>query len=118
VSGRAAGPSIIVLASGRGERFVASGGQGSKLQALLGGKPVLERTLAAVRESGLPWHLEDAGHAGMGDSIAAGVRATQDAGGWLILHWWPAMARCCRCTRASKAIPSASGPSAATRCWR
>ncbi len=85
MSGRAAGPSVIVLASGRGERFVASGGKGSKLQALLGGKPVLERTLAAVRESGLPWHLEDAGHAGMGDSIAAGVRATQDAGGWLIL---------------------------------
>lgn len=78
-------PVVLVLASGRGERFVASGGQGSKLQALLAGKPVLERTLDAVRASGLPWHLEDAGHAGMGDSIAAAVRATQDAGGWLVL---------------------------------
>lgn len=78
-------PAIIVLASGRGERFVASGGKGSKLQALLGGRPVLERTLDAVRASGLPWHLEGAGHDGMGDSIAAGVRATRDAGGWLIL---------------------------------
>ena len=78
-------PAVIVLASGRGERFIASGGTGSKLQALLAGKPVLQRTLDAVRASGLPWHLEDAGHAGMGDSIAAGVSATRDAGGWLIL---------------------------------
>ena len=78
-------PAVVVLASGRGDRFIASGGRGSKLQALLGGRPVLERTLDAVRASGLPWHLEDAGHEGMGDSIAAGVRATRDAGGWLIL---------------------------------
>jgi molybdenum cofactor cytidylyltransferase len=76
---------ILVLASGRGERFIASGGSGSKLRALLGGQAVLERTLAAVRASGLPWHLEDQGHAGMGDSIAAAVAATSDAGGWLIL---------------------------------
>jgi molybdenum cofactor cytidylyltransferase len=78
-------PVVLVLASGRGERFVASGGSGSKLQALLGGKPVLERTLDAVRTSGLPWHVEDAGHPGMGDSIAAAVRATRDAPGWLVL---------------------------------
>ena len=78
-------PIVLVLASGRGERFVASGGQGSKLQALLAGKPVLEHTLAAVRASGLPFHVEDAGHPGMGDSIAAGVRATADAPGWLVL---------------------------------
>ena len=78
-------PTILGLASGRGERFIASGGTGSKLHALLGGKPVIERTLDAVRASGLPWHVEDAGHEGMGDCIAAGVKATQDAGGWLIL---------------------------------
>jgi molybdenum cofactor cytidylyltransferase len=78
-------PTVIVLASGRGERFLASGGTVHKLSALLGGRPVLEHTLAAVRDSGLPWHLEDAGHPGMGDSIAAAVRATADAGGWLIL---------------------------------
>ncbi len=78
-------PTVIVLASGRGERFVASGGSGSKLKALLLDKPVLDHTLEAVRASGLPWHLEDAGHAGMGDSIAAGVRATPNAAGWLIL---------------------------------
>ncbi|KQP14712.1 NTP transferase domain-containing protein [Pseudorhodoferax sp. Leaf267] len=78
-------PVVLVLASGRGERFTASGGQVHKLQALLGGRAVLEHTLAAVRASGLPWHLEDAGHPGMGDSIAAAVRATQGAGGWLVL---------------------------------
>jgi molybdenum cofactor cytidylyltransferase len=78
-------PVVIVLASGRGERFIASGGTGSKLHALLGGRPVLERTLDAVRASGLAWHLEDQGHPGMGDSIAAAVRATAHAGGWLIL---------------------------------
>jgi molybdenum cofactor cytidylyltransferase len=78
-------PAVVVLASGRGDRFIASGGKGSKLQALLAGKPVLQHTLEAVRGSGLRWHVEDAGHEGMGDSIAAGVRATRDAGGWLIL---------------------------------
>lgn len=76
---------VLVLASGRGERFVASGGRGSKLKALLAGKPVLEHTLDAVRASGLQFHVEDAGHPGMGDSIAAAVRATRDAGGWLVL---------------------------------
>lgn len=78
-------PTVIVLASGRGERFLASGGSGAKLQALLAGKPVLAHTLAAVAASGLPWHLEDAGHPGMADSIAAAVRRTADAAGWLIL---------------------------------
>ncbi len=78
-------PVVLVLASGRGERFVASGGTGSKLKAVLAGRPVLEHTLAAVRASGLPFHVEDAGHPGMGDSIAAGVRATAGAGGWLVL---------------------------------
>lgn len=78
-------PTVIVLASGRGERFRASGGTGSKLEALLAGTPVLAHTLAAVQASGLPWHVEDAGHPGMGDSIAAAVRQTADAAGWLIL---------------------------------
>jgi len=83
VSGRP--PTVLILASGRGERFTASGGQGSKLQALLQGKTVLQHTVDAVRASGLPYHLESAPHAGMGDSIAAAVRATPDANGWLIL---------------------------------
>lgn len=78
-------PVILVLASGRGERYLAAGGGTHKLQALLGGKSVLEHTLDAVRASGLPWHLEQAPHPGMGDSIAAAVRATADADGWMIL---------------------------------
>jgi molybdenum cofactor cytidylyltransferase len=50
---------------------------------------VLHHTLDAVRASGLPWHLEEGGHPGMGDSIAAAVRATwqstPQSAGWLIL---------------------------------
>jgi molybdenum cofactor cytidylyltransferase len=79
-------PVVLVLASGRGERFLASGGTSHKLQADLCGKSVLQRTLDAVQASGLRWHLEDAGHPGMGDSIAAAVRVTrQSAGGWMVL---------------------------------
>ncbi len=78
---------MIVLAAGRGERFAASGAGVHKLQALLAGKPVLDHVLAAVRASNLPFHVvgADASRPGMGDSIAAGVRATPDAAGWLIL---------------------------------
>ncbi len=82
---QAKSPVVLVLASGRGERFRASGGRGSKLHALLAGRTVLEHTLAAVRASGLPFHVEDAGHPGMGDSIASAVRATAGTGGWLVL---------------------------------
>ncbi len=78
-------PTVLVLASGRGERFVASGGQGSKLDALIEGKTVLQWTLDAVIATGLPWHLENAGHPGMGDSISAAVNATSQSNGWLIL---------------------------------
>jgi len=48
-------------------------------------KTVLQHTLDAVRGSGLPWHLEEGGHPGMGDSIAAAVQKTPHAHGWLIL---------------------------------
>jgi molybdenum cofactor cytidylyltransferase len=78
-------PVVLVLASGAGERFAASGGTVHKLRAALGEKTVLDHTLAAVRASGLPWHLEDGGHPGMGDSIASAVRATAKAPGWLVL---------------------------------
>ena len=78
-------PTVLILASGRGERFLASGGTTHKLQALLGGKTVLQHTLDAVKASGLPWHVEDSGHPGMGDSIAAAVSKTPNAHGWLIL---------------------------------
>lgn len=78
-------PTVLILASGRGERFIASGGTGSKLQALLNDKTVLQHTVDAVRASGLPFHVEHGPHPGMGDSIAAAVLATPDANGWLIL---------------------------------
>ena len=35
---KANSPVVIVLASGRGERFIAAGGTGSKLRALLAGR--------------------------------------------------------------------------------
>ena len=82
-----ASPVVVVLAAGRGERFAASGGTTHKLQALLAGVAVLDHTLAAVKASGLAFHVvaSDASRPGMGDSIAAGVRATPNASCWLIL---------------------------------
>jgi molybdenum cofactor cytidylyltransferase len=78
-------PTVLILASGRGERFIASGGGSSKLDTLLGDRTVLQHTAEAARGSGLPWHVEQGEHPGMGDSIAAAVRATLDSNGWLIL---------------------------------
>ncbi|NIY46347.1 nucleotidyltransferase family protein [Cedecea colo] len=80
-------PTVIILAAGKGERFLASGTSTHKLNALLNGKPVLWHVLQAVQASGLQWHLvkPEGGTGGMGDSIAMGVRATANASGWLIL---------------------------------
>ena len=80
-------PVVIVLAAGRGERFAASGGTTHKLQALLAGKRVIDHVLDAVKASGLAYHVvtPDADRPGMGDSIAAGVKATPGATAWLIL---------------------------------
>ena len=80
-------PVVIVLAAGRGERFAASGGTTHKLQALLAGKRVIDHVLDAVKASGLAYHVvtPDADRPGMGDSIAAGVKATLSATAWLIL---------------------------------
>jgi molybdenum cofactor cytidylyltransferase len=84
-------PTVLILASGRGERFLASGGTTHKLDALLpsrGGSPaktVLQTTVDAVVATGLPYHIERQAHAGMGDSIAAAVAKTADAEGWLVL---------------------------------
>lgn len=78
-------PCVLVLAAGRGERFLASGGSSHKLHAMLGQRTVLQTTLTAVQASGLPWHVEYGPHPGMGDSIAAAVEATASANGWLVL---------------------------------
>ena len=86
-------PTVIVLAAGRGQRFAHSGAAVHKLQALLGGLPVLQHVLRNVAAAGLPHHVVRAsaplgdtlGTDGMGDSIARGVAATAGAAGWLIL---------------------------------
>ncbi len=81
-------PTVIVLAAGRGERFLASGGSSHKLDAVFSGKTVLEHTLSAVRTSGLPFYVVTPTRntmLGMGDSIARGVAANPDAKGWLVL---------------------------------
>lgn len=79
------GPCVLILAAGAGRRFRAAGGNTHKLDALLAGKPVLAHVIDAVARSGLRWHVERGPHPGMGDAIAAAVRATADADGWLVL---------------------------------
>lgn len=66
---------------------MASGGETHKLDAMLAGKPVLQHVLDTVVTSGLPYHVVQPHPLlkGMGDSIAAGVRATANAAGWLVL---------------------------------
>lgn len=102
-------PTVIVLAAGRGERFAASGGQVHKLEALLAGKRVIDHVLDAVRASGLPFHVVEAdpSRPGMGDSIAAGVRATASAMGWLILPADLPLVRAATLRAVAEAPPSA-----------
>jgi molybdenum cofactor cytidylyltransferase len=90
-------PVVIVLACGVGRRFRASlheagvlegedNGWGHKLHARLGDHQVLDWTVAAARASGLPVYVhEGLRFEGMGGSIAAAVRETSAANGWLIL---------------------------------
>jgi molybdenum cofactor cytidylyltransferase len=79
---------VLLLAAGRGERFLASGGTTHKLAAVFRGKTVLQHTLDAVIATGLPYHVvtpTNNAMLGMGDSIARGVVAAPQANGWLIL---------------------------------
>lgn len=88
-------PVVLILAAGAGERFRAAGGAQHKLQApfVREGltRTVLAHVVAAAQTSGLPWHVvsaEATAHhsvQGMGTSIATGVAATAEAGGWLVL---------------------------------
>lgn len=79
-------PIVIVLAAGKGQRYLASGGTTHKLAASLAGSTVLAHVVSAVEASGLQVHIvKSAASDGMADSIAAGVCATADAAGWLIL---------------------------------
>lgn len=88
-------PVVLILAAGAGERFRTAGGGQHKLQApfVREGvtRTVLEHVVATAQASGLPWHVvsaEATAHhsvQGMGTSIATGVAATPEAGGWLVL---------------------------------
>lgn len=95
-------PIVVVLAAGRGERFQ---GAGHKLEQALGAEAVLCVTIRHVMESQLPLvvvcteRLAPLGRrlvaardvilipegGGMGDSIAAGVHASSQSNGWLVL---------------------------------
>jgi molybdenum cofactor cytidylyltransferase len=82
---------VLILASGRGERFKASGGTTHKLDALihmgqgLPSKTVLQATLDKAFSTGLNFYVERKNHAGMGDTIAAAVAANPHVDGWLML---------------------------------
>lgn len=80
-------PVVIILAAGRGARFLASGATTHKLDTLLNGQPVIWHVIQAVKASGLDWHLvrPEGGTSGMGESISLGIKATSHAAGWLIL---------------------------------
>lgn len=103
-------PVVVVLAAGRGQRFR---GEGHKLEQVLNGDTVLAHTLRQAMAADLPLlvvtssalaplvrrhvamrdmlvlpdqdRLGRPAPLGMGHSIAAGVAATGDAPGWLIL---------------------------------
>jgi molybdenum cofactor cytidylyltransferase len=102
-------PTVIILAAGRGSRFK---GASHKLLQPIGANTVLGSTLEHAIETGLQVRVvtttalsaearrhvaqsdiielpEVTGHSGerlgMGYSIAAGVAASADAGGWLVL---------------------------------
>lgn len=92
---------ILVMAAGFGRRFRQSG-TGNKLLAMLNGKPVLQHTLENARATGRPVFVvsqpsDEAVHRlteseslivcssqGLGESLAAGIRACSDYDGWVI----------------------------------
>jgi molybdenum cofactor cytidylyltransferase len=88
-------PVVLILAAGRGVRFLEAGGRTHKLDALLttrsATRTVLAHVIAAVQTSGLSWHVvrppsvPSEWPPGMGSSIASGVAATPQASGWLVL---------------------------------
>ena len=102
----ATAPVGILLAAGRGSRFDPTGQRNKLLQVLPDGRPValasaqallavLPRVLAVVPDASpeLAFTLQSAGcevlacpdaRLGMGHTLAAGVAATADAGGWIV----------------------------------
>lgn len=92
---------VLVMAAGFGRRFRQAGGE-TKLLAKLNGKPILQHTLEKARATGRPVLVvsrpEDkaihrlsgseglilCSSQGLGESLAAGVRACSDFDGWII----------------------------------
>ncbi|MCW5259893.1 hypothetical protein D5045_06355 [Verminephrobacter eiseniae] len=102
-----AGPVVLLLGAGKGTRFNAAG---TKLLAPLRGRPLLAHVVTHVRVTGLPMRLvldstapqplvdladqltregeivqNPLAARGIGTSIAAGMHATKQATGWLVL---------------------------------
>lgn len=95
---------IIIAAAGCAERFKKAGGEGNKLNALLNSSSVFAQTLRNALASGLQVHVVTRPEnsqvqalclaqqvrvtliesSGLGESIAAGVRANASWQGWLI----------------------------------
>jgi molybdenum cofactor cytidylyltransferase len=63
----------VVLAAGRGSRFVASGADVAKPLAVLGGKPLVERALRAALDAGLDDVAVVEGAADLGGVVPAAV---------------------------------------------
>ncbi len=87
-------PTVVLLCAGRSERFIAQGGRGNKLEAIVGAKSVRDHVLKAIEMASLPYvivepkDLEDSeriSNSGMGDSIACGVSKSRQSNGWLVL---------------------------------
>lgn len=96
---------IILAAAGLGRRYQAAGGTGNKLEQTLDGEPLFVKALDNALASGLPVQVitrpeyanlqafcqarqvpvTKIDSTGLGQSIAAGVSASRDADGWLIL---------------------------------
>ncbi|MBY4840421.1 NTP transferase domain-containing protein [Pantoea sp. DY-5] len=99
-------PGILILAAGKGSRYIASGGSGNKLLASINddAPTVIETVIEKAKLSGLPvalvtrpdylamrQHAVKAGvqlvlceSGGSGESIAAGVAMTAHWNGWII----------------------------------
>lgn len=95
---------IILMAAGRGMRFIQAGGKNNKLNAFLNTQTLFSATLTQALASGLPVHVvtrpdnhevQQTCHQqqvpytllesqGLGDSIATGVAAASGWSGWLI----------------------------------
>lgn len=112
---------VVVLAAGLGQRFIASGGQTHKLQAQLQDKTVLQHVLDVVKQAGLSAHLVTpipGTNTGMGDSIARGVHATAHSSAWLILPGDMPLVQAQTLRAVAECVQSSSAYDAVQPVWR